>query len=113
VTEQKHPHLSRRGAFRFRCSKELVAYKTAYEEGEGVLTNISTDGCAVERSTNPPELHERILLTIEAEGDAPAIEAQAQVVRVEERDFAVRFTLVEQATKTMIRNYFAGKLRGR
>ena len=71
------------------------------------------DGCAVEQATNPPELHERILLSIEPEGGEQIIEAQAQVVRVEEAYFAVRFTLVEQATKTLIRNYFAGKLRGR
>lgn len=113
MADNKQPQLSRRGALRFRCRKEPVAYKTAYEEGEGLLTNISTDGCAVEWATVTPEMHDKILLSIELEnGDSP-IEAQARVVRVEENDFAVQFTLVEPETQSMIRKYFAGKLRGR
>lgn len=113
MAEQQQPQLSKRGAFRFRCSKEPVFYRSAYEEGEGLLTNISTDGCAVEWSTNPPELGEKILLSIELDGEASAVEAQARVVRVEGNDFAVRFTLIEPHAKGLIRKYFSGKLRGR
>ena len=112
VAEQKHPQLSKRAAFRFRCSKEPVSYRTAYEEGEGVLTNISTEGCAVEWSTNPPELDEKILLSIELEGENRTIEVQAQVVRTEGNDFAAHFTLIEPDARTLIRKYFAVKSRG-
>lgn len=105
--------LSRRAAFRFKCSKEPVFYRTSYEEGEGLLSNISTEGCAVEWATNPPELHEKILLSVELEGEDTVIEAQAHVVRVEDNDFAAKFTVVEPETQKLIRKYFAGKLRGR
>ena len=61
---------SKRKALRFRCRKEPITYRTAYEEGEALLKNISTDGCALEWATNPPELDERVLLRIELEGEA-------------------------------------------
>lgn len=112
LTDQKQPQLSKRVAYRFRCNKEPVSYRTAYDEGEGLLTNISTDGCAVEWATNPPELDERILLSIELENENNTVEVQARVVRSEESDFAVQFTLIEPDSKTLIRKYFAGKLRG-
>lgn len=113
LTEQKQPQLSKRAALRFRCSKEPVFYRTAYEDGEGLLTNISTDGCAVEWATSPPEIAEKILLSIDLDGEDKKIEVQAYVVRVEGNDFAVQFSLVEQETKSLIRKYFAGKLRGK
>jgi len=104
---------SKRSAFRFRCSKEPVTYRTAYDEGEALLKNISTDGCALEWATSPPEYEEKILLIIELQNTDDVVEIQAQVVRVEDNDFAVKFLLIEPAAKTMIRNYFSRKLRGK
>ncbi len=113
VLSNKQPkEQSKRSAFRFRCSKEPVTYRTAYEDGEALLKNISTDGCALEWATNPPELDEKILLIIELEGEETVVEIQARVVRVEEKDFAVKFMLIEPAAKTRIRNYFSRKARG-
>ena len=103
--------ISQRSAFRFRCSREPVTYRTAYEDGEALLKNISTDGCALEWATNPPELEEKILICIELENERE-VEIQGRVVRVEDADFAVEFLLAEPATKTLIRTYFARKLRG-
>jgi len=103
---------SKRQAFRFRCSREPVTYRTAYEDGEALLKNISTEGCALEWSTNPPEIGERILLRLELDGQE-VIEIQAQVVRLEENDFAVKFLIIETAAKRAIRNHFARNLHGR
>ncbi len=105
--------ISKRSSFRFRCSKEPVTYRTAYEEGEALLKNISTDGCALEWATNPPELDEKILLCIELGEEGQNVEIKARVVRVEDGDFAVTFLLIEPTSKTLIRNYFARKLRGK
>lgn len=103
---------SKRAAFRFRCSKEPVTYRTAYDDGEALLKNISTEGCALEWATNPPEADEKILLIIDLEGENSAVEIQARVVRVENKDFAVRFQLMEPESKSMIRTYFSRKSRG-
>jgi len=103
---------SKRQAFRFRCSREPVFYRTAYEEGEALLKNISSEGCALEWSTNPPERGEKILLRLEF-FDSEIIEIQAQVVRVEENDFAVKFLIIEASAKRAIRNYFAKRNHGR
>lgn len=103
---------SRRSAFRFRCSKESVTYRTAYEDGEALLTNISTEGCALELATNPPRMNEKILVRIGLEDEEAAVEIRAQVVRAEGTEFAVKFLLIEPGTKSLIRTYFSKKLRG-
>lgn len=105
--------VSKRSAFRFRCSKEPVTYRTAYDEGEALLKNISTEGCALEWATNPPEADEKILLSIELQGEDSAVEIQAWVLRVEDKDFAVKFLLIEPDAKTRIRRYFSRKSRGK
>ena len=104
---------SKRSAFRFRCSKEPVTYRTAYDEGEALLKNISTEGCALEWATSSPEADEKILLIIELGEKESTVEIQARVVRVKDNDFAVKFLLIEPATKTQIRNYFSRKVRGK
>ncbi len=111
LENQNGKEKSKRSAFRFRCSKEPVTYRTAYEDGEALLKNISTEGCALEWATIPPELYEKILLSIELEGEGTVVQIQAQVVRVEGSDFAVKYLLMEPATKNMIRKYFSIKLQ--
>lgn len=103
---------SKRQAFRFRCNREPITYRTAYEEGEALLKNISTEGCALEWSTNPPELDERVLLRLEFDGQE-VIEIQARVVRVEGNDFGVKFLIIEPTAKSAIRKHFARSLHGR
>jgi hypothetical protein len=104
---------SKRSAFRFRCSKEPVTYRTDYEEGEALLTNISTEGCALEWATNPPRLHEKMLISIALEDEEAMVEIKTEVVRAEGTDFAVKFLLIEPDTKSLIRTYFSRKLRGK
>lgn len=103
---------SKRQAFRFCCGREPVSYRTAYEDGEALLKNISTDGCALEWSTNPPEIGEKILLRLELD-EPEVIEIQAQVIRVEENDFAVKFLIIEPSAKRAIRNHYAKSSHGR
>jgi hypothetical protein len=103
---------SRRSAFRFRCSKEPVSYRTAYEDGKALLTNISTEGCALEWATIPPRLNEKMLIRIDLEDEDAVVEIKAQVVRAEGTDFAVKFLLIEPGTKSLVRTYFSKKLRG-
>jgi len=104
--------ISKRSAFRFRCSKEPVTYRTEYEEGEALLTDISTEGCALEWATKIPELHEKMLICIDLEDEGKGVEIKVEVVRVEGSDFAVKFLLIEPSDRTLIRNYFSRKLRG-
>lgn len=102
---------SKRAAFRFPCSHHRVRFKTAYEDGEASLLNISTDGCALQSPSVPLAVDEKILITIEPEGQEESFEARSRVVRVEEDVLGLQFTLLEIATKTQIRNYFSKKYR--
>jgi hypothetical protein len=102
---------SKRAAFRFPCHHHGVRFKTAYEDGEAKLLNISTDGCALQSPSVPLSVDEKILITIVPEGQEGSFEARSRVVRVEEDVLGVQFTLLEISTKTQIRNYFSKKFR--
>lgn len=103
---------SKRAAFRFPCHHQRVRFKTAYEDGEASLLNISTDGCALQSPSVPLSINEKILITIEPEGQEESFEARSQIVRVENNDvLGLQFTVLELSTKTQIRNYFSRKFR--
>lgn len=102
---------SRRSAFRFHCEKRKVRYRTAYEEGEADLTNISTDGCAVDSASLPLSEQDEALIIIDIEGEEQNLEAKGVVVRAEGAVFAVRFTRIEASTKRFIRIFFAKESR--
>ena len=102
---------SKRHALRHCCNNYTVKYKTAYEQGEARLINISSDGCAFESATVPLSLQEKIFFSFELEEKQNIIEAKAVVVRTDKNIFAVKFILIEPETQNLIRIYFAQKLR--
>lgn len=104
---------SKRNALRIACNKHLLTYKTAYDEGEAQLLNISAEGCFFELATLPLSVQEEVLISITLEKEQGIIEAKAVVVRTEKRAFAVKFILVEQETQNLIRSYFMQKLRNK
>lgn len=98
---------SKRSALRFSCTRESVKYKTAYHDGEGMLVDISTAGCAVDAVTIPLQEQDIVLVSIEFFDTDQVIEAKSVVVRRGETSFAVKFVLIEEATRGLIRKYFA------
>lgn len=102
---------SKRAAFRYPGRPLKLKYRTAYEDGEAWLVNISTDGCAFESASVPLSVDERILIRISPEGAEKSFEARSLVVRADENGYAIRFILLEPENKTLIRNYFSRKMR--
>ncbi|MFW2367857.1 MAG: PilZ domain-containing protein [Desulforhopalus sp.] len=102
---------SKRAAFRFPCQHQRVRFKTAYEDGEASLLNISTDGCALQSPSVPLTINEKILITIIPEGQEESFEARSRIVRVDNDVLGLQFTVLELSTKTQIRNYFSRKFR--
>lgn len=98
---------SKRSALRFSCSQEHVKYRTAYIDGEGSLLDIATGGCAVDDVTKPLEEEDVVLISIELPDTDEIVEAKSIVVRRSETSFAVKFTLIEEATMLLIRKHFA------
>ena len=98
---------SKRSALRFSCYHGAVKYKTAYHDGEGVLTDISTSGCAVDAVTIPVQEENVVLISIVILDTDQVIEAKSVVVRRSDNSFAVKFVLMEEATKSLIRKLFA------
>ena len=85
-----------------------VSYKTAYDEGEARLQNVSTVGCALAQVSQSLQPDEKILISIKLPGVDSIFQAQGMVVRVaNEEHTAIRFTLVEPEDQTLVRNYFA------
>lgn len=98
---------SKRSALRFLCHHESVKYKTAYNEGEGTLTDISTGGCALGAVTAPLQEEDVVLISIELPDTDKIIEAKSVVMRRDETSFAVKYVLLEETTRLLIRKYFA------
>jgi hypothetical protein len=103
---------SKRSALRFLGGGLLVSYKTAYDEGEARLQNVSTEGCAIAQVSQSLSVDEKILVSIKMPGVESVFQAQGLVVRVEYgENTAIRFTLVEAEDQLLLRNYFAKSRR--
>lgn len=111
VSETRRSRRSKRNALRVRCEGHSIRYKTAYDEGEGALINISSGGCVFESATLPVSVQEKVFISIELGGKDSIVEAKAVVVRAEEDQCAVQFTLIEAPAQRLIRTYFIQKLR--
>ncbi|MCK5069698.1 MAG: PilZ domain-containing protein [Desulfocapsa sp.] len=105
------PSKSKRNALRLCCNSHVVTYKTAYDEGEACLINISSTGCLFECASLPLSVQEKILIRIKLEDEQSAIEAKAVVVRMDDKQIATEFIIVEPETQNLIRSYFTQKLR--
>ncbi len=102
---------SKRQAFRFTCDTLSVTYKTAYEDGEAGLDNISTIGCALREPTVPLNVEEKVLVSIDLGQDVGTIEATGMVVRQDEEITALQFSLIEAETVKFIQTHFFNMLR--
>jgi hypothetical protein len=102
---------SKRSSLRFPCSNQLLSYKTAYDEGQARLVNISTEGCAFEQPSLALTLQERILISFTLPGEDYVFEARGVVVRVGSVSMAIRFTLVEYDDQVKMRKHFSKMMR--
>lgn len=102
---------SKRSSLRFPCSNMLLSYKTAYDEGEARLVNISIDGCAFEQPSLALPLHERVLVSFTLPEEDYVFEARGIVVREDIECTAVRFTLVEHEDQVKVRKHFSRLMR--
>ena len=100
---------SRRRFYRFDTYRLPVKYRTAYDDGDALLLNISTGGCALENVSTELAVGDRFLLHIEDEKLENPIEAQAEVVRADNNVTAAEFKLIEGVTQTAIRTLFSIK----
>ncbi len=107
----KSSRSSKRNALRLCCNNHSVTYKTAYDEGEAHLVNISSGGCCFESASLALSVREKILISIELEAGQNIIEAKAVIVRAQENIYAAKFILIEPATQGLIRSYFTQQLR--
>ncbi len=104
---------SRRKEFRYSTFQIPVSFKTAYEEGNALLINISTGGCAlkdVSPCLNPKEF---FLLTIDPDDLERPIEAKAVVLRVNGDTVAAKFIIIATSSQNLLRSYFAQKTRNK
>ena len=104
---------SRRKACRFFGDGLPVQYKTRYDDGEAVLRDISTSGCALSSVTIPVVYQEKILIILVLPGEKERVEATGRVTRVEDDHCAVSFTLIEPVTVKLIQVFFFQALRNK
>ncbi len=102
---------SKRLSLRFNAGGHTLRYKTEFEDGTGVIENISAGGCALKTVDIALVLHEKILLLLSVDPQEEVVEIGAQVVRVEDDSIAVQFTDISEEKKQQIVKYFAGLQR--
>lgn len=102
---------SRRKEFRYSTFQIPVRFKTAYEDGNALLVNISTGGCALKNASPCMNLKEVFLLTIDPDDIDRPIEAKAVVLRVTGDTIAAKFTIISTTAQNLVRSYFAKKIK--
>jgi len=102
---------SKRHALRFPCGHQSVSYKTAYDDGEAVLLNVSSAGCAFNQPSLQLSMHEKILVSIPLQEKNSVFQAQGVVVRTEHGVTAIRFTLLEPEDQKQVVKYFSQMMR--
>lgn len=102
---------SKRNSLRFSIQVLPVRYKTAYEDGEAILFNISTGGCAVRKASVPVALTEKILFSFDIHSLDEPLEVRAICVRLEDDGFAVQFLGVDDVEANRIVKLLAAQTR--
>ena len=103
---------SKRNSLRFNIKEEqLVWYKTAYEDGEAFLVNISTGGCSVGKPSVVVTVAEKILFSFDIHTLDEPLEIRAICVRLDVDGFAVRFLGLDDAAANRIIKLLASQAR--
>lgn len=102
---------SKRLALRFPVRAHPLRYKTEFEDGRGVIENVSTGGCAVAELTLPLTLYEKVLVIFDMEDGEDTMEIAARVVRVETRYVALQFIALDETKGKRMVKFFAQKRR--
>lgn len=105
---------SKRGSLRFNFKEELlVGYKTAYQDGEALLMNISTGGCVVQKASVPVAVDEKILFSFAIHSLDTPLELQATCVRHDGDGFAAKFLGVDGGDESRIVKLLATQARAK
>ncbi len=96
---------SKREALRFRPVAYQVQLRTAYEDLDVFLQNISTHGCALTHVSYPLVLQEKILLVVPLQDES--VEIGARVVRLEGETVGVKFIQVSESARQRLFSFFA------
>lgn len=104
---------SKRQALRFSAVDHPVSYKTEFEDGEGIIDNVSSGGCAISGPSVPLNIQEKVLIILKLEDDEEIFEIGARVLRVEKGHAALQFTDIDEHKSGQLVRYFARKQRAR
>jgi c-di-GMP-binding flagellar brake protein YcgR len=102
---------SKRQALRFSAAGHPVEYKTEFENGRGIVENVSSGGCAMSSLTVKLNVQEKILIILNLDENEDAFEVGARVLRIEDSYVAVQFTDIEEGKREQLVKYFARKQR--
>jgi len=102
---------SKRSSLRFSMNEQRISYKTAYEDGEALLANISTGGCAVFSATVPVAEGDKLLFSFDILTPGEPFELRAICVRLEDDGFAVQFLGVDISEANRIIKLLATRAR--
>ena len=102
---------TKRQSLRFVPEQHRIRYKTEFEDGEAIILNISSSGCALSETTTRLSEHEKVLIVLKLEEEKDPIEISARVVRIEESYTAFKFHFLTEENRKRLVYFFTGKKR--
>lgn len=107
----KRANQSKRQSLRFSVSSYVIWVKTEFEDYTAELINISQGGCAIRKPAPDLQLDEKVLLMFGLSDQEQPMEIGAHVIRLEDRDCALKFTDITEEKKQQLVKYFAARQR--
>lgn len=110
-TNRASSNRSKRQALRFSAVQHPISYKTEFEDGKGVIDNVSSGGCAISDLSIPLNIQEKVLIILKLEGEENTFEIGARVLRVEKGHAALQFTDIDDHISEQLVKFFARRQR--
>lgn len=106
---------TKRDSLRFKAKGYILHFKTAWEDGEASVDNISAGGCLFESVSLDLSPGEKILISVEAllEDNITPLEVSGVVLRCDKGKVAVKFMQLSEEKKRVLVKFLAHTLRQR
>jgi len=104
---------SRRSALRFSGYDRAITYLTDYDEGQALLVNISTSGCAIYQASAELYVDQKLLVCLMLDNPEKPLYVRAVVIRAEGGSYGLQFQHIEENSKRRIIRFFARETRRR
>lgn len=89
----------------------MLSFKTDYDDGEALLVNISTSGCAIRDARPALQTEQKVLVSLALDNPNNPVFIRAHVIRAEGSGYGLQFHHLEENVKRRLVRFFARETR--